>query len=396
MKFPSNEIYDVAIIGGGPAGVTTAYKCAKAGLKVAVLERDREIGVPVRCAEGIMTKFLAEFGDIPDSVIASQINKIILLPPNKQPIYVNASVKGVILNRELFDKFLAKKALAQGAEILLRHDVATADYDELSHLFKLTIKQQAKPIQARIVVGADGIDSKVGRWFKLSEQLTTNDIDSCAQYLLYDESIIDQEVKFIFDTEYAPGGYVWVFPKGDKTANVGLGVSPLKATQSAKAYLDEFILHNFPQANALRFTSGAVPIRQSNSVLAKNRVLLVGDAAYQTNAISGGGIDTAIEAGLLCGEIVANSFEKKGINDKTLATYSHKWHAKHDNKEKIEQIIKTKISHANNSQLDRYFDYVRDIPLEQLSVINIFKSLILKKPALFAKLSTKVFFDFLK
>ena len=122
MKFPSNEIYDVAIIGGGPAGVTTAYKCAKAGLKVAVLERDREIGVPVRCAEGIMTKFLAEFGDIPDSVIASQINKIILLPPNKQPIYVNASVKGVILNRELFDKFLAKKALAQGAEILLRHD----------------------------------------------------------------------------------------------------------------------------------------------------------------------------------------------------------------------------------------------------------------------------------
>ena len=97
MKFPSNEIYDVAIIGGGPAGVTTAYKCAKAGLKVAVLERDREIGVPVRCAEGIMTKFLAEFGDIPDSVIASQINKIILLPPNKQPIYVPRMTRSFVL-----------------------------------------------------------------------------------------------------------------------------------------------------------------------------------------------------------------------------------------------------------------------------------------------------------
>lgn len=396
MNSYSKEIYDVAIIGGGPAGTTTAYKCAQAGLKVVVLERDREIGVPVRCAEGIMCKALAEFGDIPQSVIASQISKVILLPPNKKPIEVAASVKGVILNRELFDKFLAKKAQEQGAKILLRHDVIKALYDEADSLFKLTVRNQSEPLHAKIVVGADGIDSKVGRWFKFSEQLTSHDMNSCAQYLIYDKSIKDEEITFIFDTNYAPGGYVWIFPKGDKTANIGLGLNPLKAEKPAKVNLDEFLLHHFPQGNVLRFTSGAVPTRQSNPILVKNRVLLVGDAAYQTNAISGGGIDTAIEAGLLCGKIIAQSFTKKGINDKTLATYSQKWHSKHDNKEKIEQIIKNKISHADNNKLNRYFDYVRDIPLEQLSVINIFKSLIIKKPALFAKLSTKVFFDFLK
>ncbi len=393
--FQNEQIYDVAIIGGGPAGMTTAFKCAESGLKTVVLERDREIGVPVRCAEGVMNKALEHYGDIPESVIASQINKIIILPPNKIPIIVNSS-HGVILNRELFDKFLAKKALDVGTKILLKHDVFNASYNSNEDLFYLQIRDQSLPIKSKLLVGADGIDSQVGRWFGLSKQLNLDDIDSCAQYLLYDENIQDGECSFIFDNTYAPGGYIWIFPKGNKSANIGLGVNPKKAEKSAKAYLDEYININFPKANALRFTCGGVPVRQSNQVLVKNRVMLVGDSAYQSNAISGGGIDTAISAGLLCGSSIVKAYSKGQFNDKKLSIYEQKWHSKNHNKEKIEQIIKTKITNASNDKLDKYFDYIRDLSLEELSVLNIFKTLILKRPSLFAKLSTKVFFDFLK
>ncbi len=394
--FQSDLIYDVAIIGGGPAGTSTAFKCAQAGLKTVVLERDREIGVPVRCAEGIMSKALEEFGEIPESLIASRINHIVILPPNKEAINIKPSVPGVILNRELFDKFLAKKAIDAGAQILLRHDVLQASYNQQEELFYLTIKDNTSPIKAKLIVGADGVDSKVGRWFGLSTQLNLDDIDSCAQYLLYDDKIIDSECSFIFDNNFAPGGYIWIFPKGNKTANVGLGVNPARAEKSAKVYLDDYIKENFPQANSLRFTCGGVPVTQTNSILVKDRVMLVGDAAYQTNAISGGGIDTAISAGLLCGSTIAKAFEKKGINDKKLQNYNQKWHSQNNNKEKIEQIIKNKITSASNEKLDKYFDYIRDISLEKMNVLNIFKALIVKRPALFAKLSTKVFFDFLK
>lgn len=394
--YQTNQIYDVAVIGGGPAGSVTAYQCAKSGLNTVILERDREIGLPVRCAEGIMNKALKEIGKIPESVIASQIQSIEIIPPNKKSILIDSPNQGLILNRELFDKFLTKKALDNGAKLLLNHDVFKAEYDKRQGLYILSVRNQSHDIRAKLLVGCDGIDSQVGRWFGMSQQLALSDIDSCAQHLLYDEKITDGRCSFIFDNKYAPGGYIWIFPKGSKTANVGLGVNPERAEKTAKEYLDSYIKEYFPDSNSLRVTCGGVPVRKSNPVLVKDRIMLVGDSAYQTNAISGGGIDTAISAGLLCGETIAKAFTNKGIDDKKLLSYQQKWHAKNKNKENIEQIIKEKIVQANNSKLDKYFDYLRDISLDELNVLNIFKTLILKKPGLFAKLSTKVFFDFLK
>lgn len=136
--YQTNQIYDVAVIGGGPAGSVTAYQCAKSGLNTVILERDREIGLPVRCAEGIMNKALKEIGKIPESVIASQIQSIEIIPPNKKSILIDSPNQGLILNRELFDKFLTKKALDNGAKLLLNHDVFKAEYDKRQGLYILS------------------------------------------------------------------------------------------------------------------------------------------------------------------------------------------------------------------------------------------------------------------
>jgi digeranylgeranylglycerophospholipid reductase len=391
-----NKIYDVIVIGGGPAGTTTAYETASGNLSTLLLERDREIGEPVRCAEGIMHKSLKEIGEIPSEVISDTIDLVKIVPPNKNEIVIEDTPEGVILNRNLFDKFLANRAVDAGSELMLQANVIGASYNNEEKIFSVEVEGLDSLLYSRVLIGADGIDARVGRWFNFDNHITLSDIDSCAQYLVRDENLNKGECKFIFDSELAPGGYLWVFPKGDKIANIGLGVNPKRAKMPPKEYLEIFISRNYPDSSSLRFTCGGVPVKESINELVKGRVLLVGDCAHQTNAISGGGIDTAIEAGSMCGKVIVNAFGKNGLVEKKLLKYNKEWHSKYSNKEKIEEIIKKKIVDADNVRLDRYFEFIREIPLDRLSFFGIFKAIVLKKPALFAKLSTKIFFNFMK
>ncbi len=389
-------VYDVLVIGGGPAGSVTAERCAKGNLKTLILERDKEIGQPVRCAEGIMTKSLGDLGEIPESLVSTEIRKVKLVPPDNNEIEIHNSPDGLILNRNLFDKYLAERALEAGAYIKLQANVTNAEYDQTSQLFSIEIDASKSSIYSKVLVAADGVDGRVAKWFGIDNKLNLEDIDSCAQYLVNDKSLTDGECKFIFNADWAPGGYVWVFPKGKNKANIGLGVNPERTDKTAKQHLDEYMQAQYPQAKMLRFTCGAVPVKETIKTLVKDRVLLVGDCAHQTNAISGGGIDTAIEAGKLCGDAIVSAFSDKGISDKKLKSYQTKWFKKNSNKEKIEELIKQRIIKANNDKLNKYFDFIREIPLDKLSFHGIFKEIILKKPKLFAKLTTKMFFDFMK
>ncbi|HDK36580.1 MAG TPA: FAD-dependent oxidoreductase, partial [Bacteroidetes bacterium] len=115
-----DDQYDVIIIGAGPAGSVTAWHASLGGAKVLLLEKDRDIGYPVRCAEGVGAAGLQSIVDPDSRWIANKIKGVDLISPHLKTIHILNEDFGFVLNRKIFDNFLAGKAAKAGAEVLTK------------------------------------------------------------------------------------------------------------------------------------------------------------------------------------------------------------------------------------------------------------------------------------
>ena len=131
--------YDVIVVGGGPGGSMAAWEVAKAGYSVCLLEKDRDIGYPVRCGEAIGEAALRQFVEPKDSWIASEITGTTLVAPDNTSVDIDfAKETGYILNRRIFDYDLSRYAANAGAEIYTKSYVKELIIDyELEKVRKL-------------------------------------------------------------------------------------------------------------------------------------------------------------------------------------------------------------------------------------------------------------------
>ncbi|MBD3289840.1 geranylgeranyl reductase family protein, partial [candidate division KSB1 bacterium] len=215
--------YDVVIVGAGPAGSTAARFAAKSGCSVLLLEKDREIGVPVRCGEAVGEKGLRAVLEPKDTWIANRIDAVRLIAPDGTPVDVAHPEGGYILDRKVFDYDLGRMAGLEGAEVITKAYVC--DLLKTNHRIsgvRLNHLGKEHEIQAKVVIAADGVESRVGRWAGIKTNIRMHDMETCAQITLGNIEVDPHVCDFYFSRKWAPGGYVWVFPKDGNTANVGL------------------------------------------------------------------------------------------------------------------------------------------------------------------------------
>jgi digeranylgeranylglycerophospholipid reductase len=146
-------------------------------------------------------------------------------------------------------------------------------------------------VQSKIVIGADGVESQVGRWAGLDTVPRLRDMCSAVQYLMAGLDIDEGICDFYFGAQVAPGGYLWIFPKGKGMANVGIGIAGNRAGKiTAQAFLDRFVEANFPTGSILGVVAGGIPLAGTLKQMVKDGLMLVGDAAHQAFPHTGGGI----------------------------------------------------------------------------------------------------------
>jgi digeranylgeranylglycerophospholipid reductase len=288
---------DILIVGAGPAGSTTAEYAALGGAEVLVLERRPEIGVPVRCGEfmpdphelkAIFPKAeeVDALFDLPGNLHVLDTDIIRIYSPKLNSWDVPFS--GYTTDRDHFDQFLADKARGAGAKFMLGQRVIEVK--------RGLARTDSLEIEAKLIVGADGPLSTVGKSFGLKRST-----DLCPAVTVQAKGDFEPISEMYFGS-IAPGGYAWVIPKKG-SANVGLGVARKFARMDVGEYFDKFV--DFKKIKAPQPAGKVVPMSGPIPKATADGCMLVGDAAGQVMAVNGGGIPIAMLCGRFAGQVAA-------------------------------------------------------------------------------------------
>jgi digeranylgeranylglycerophospholipid reductase len=372
--------YDVAIVGSGPAGSVTARYAAENGAKVLVIERRQEVGVPVLCGEGISRK-IDEWGMLKGKRwIAGEMDGARIYSPDKTHVTLAAgqagNETGYVVYRDIFDQELAKQAMKAGAKYMMNTQATglLKDGDKIIGVKAKHFDEELE-IHAKIIVGADGVESKVGQWAGIKTRLDPKDLETCCQYTLTDIDVKDAFCEFYLGKEIAPGGYVWVFPKGKGIANVGIGIlASLSESGMAKKLLDRFI-ENDPRlknGKPLRFIAGAVPV--SNPVeTVRDNLILVGDAARHVDPITGGGLTHCLEGGKIAGETIAKAIKTKNYTQDFLSEYETQWKQAYGQKIKRNYLVKELLLDMDDNTFNKLAHSLKDVKFDEISTYGLVK-----------------------
>jgi len=386
--------YDAVVVGSGPAGSVTARFAAEAGAKVLIIERRAEVGVPVLCGEGVSQK-VDNFKVLEGKRwIATKMKGARIFSPNGTVITLSAEYAGnetgYVVYRDIFDQELARGAVKKGAELML-NTRAVGLLKKNGKIKGITAQQfdETLDIEADVIVGADGVESRVGRWAGIKTTLKPYDLETCLQYTLSNIDWDSPYCDFFLGKDVAPGGYVWIFPKGKDVANVGIGVlASLSDAGKAKHYLDKFIAARpeLKKGQPLRILTGADPVAEPIQSVADN-LLLVGDAARQVDPITGGGLMHSIEAGRYAGETIGHAVEKQRFDAEMLSEYETRWKGAFGKKLHRNYVVKEIMLDMEDKTLDMLADSLKDYKFEEFSTLSIIKALVTKHPSLLVKLT---------
>jgi len=327
---------DVAVVGAGPGGLYAAIEALKKGLQVQIFDKKTIIGTPVRCGEYFpvrkeMERFLPNAGDymsvfdVPDEAI-DNVCKVLRVISPKGDKY-EFEFLSYVLDRTVLEQGLAKQVERLGGRIEL--GCSASLFRENGKL--LVGKTRTSSIHSKVVVAADGFPSKIARTSGLltDEYVTPNSVAVNYEYLITDIDVDQNVTEMYLGTRLAPGGYGWIIPKGDRSANVGIGIrTPYSRKRDGKGYLHYF-LNDYPLTRN-KIAGGKWgpmiadvlpvdgPLKRTYST---EGVMAVGDAAAMVMPTNGGGIATAMISGAIAGQVAFDHL----LNNRPLSDYELRW-----------------------------------------------------------------------
>jgi len=373
--------YDVVIVGSGPAGSVTAKYAAEGGAKVLVLERRAEVGVPVLCGEGISRK-IDDWNILSGKRwIAGKMDGAHIFSPDKTCVTLGAeqagNETGYVVYRDIFDQELARSAIKAGAEYMMNTKVKglIKDGKKIKGV-KAEYFNEELEIECDILVAADGVDSKVAQWAGIKTRLNPKDLETCCQYTLTDIDVKDAYCEFYLGKEIAPGGYIWVFPKGKGIANVGIGIlASLSESGMAKKLLDKFIENDkrLSKGKSIRFLAGAVPVANPAETTVIDNMILVGDAARHVDPITGGGLTHCLEGGKIAGEVISEAVKRKDFTKELLIKYEEGWKEAFGQKIKRNYIVKELMLEMNDKTFDKLAHALEKTKFDEISTKGLIK-----------------------
>ena len=391
--------YDVIIAGGGIAGMLTATSVAKhsnQSFRILVIDRNTRQEPGKKTASGWVCGDAASKGSIDH--IASQVGIRYDRPELEKTVQGVVAYSpdhsskamfdgpGFVLNRKLLAQRQLRDAKERGVEFQF-DTVADALYAEDGFITGVHCRSMkdntAFKRTAKLVVDATGSASRLRTSLPIKSHIEKeidkeNDMESTGRYILQfevgekNDTFFNSDYCIIhLDEEIAPGGYAWVFPKGEKKVSIGLGVQKrlldlrnkrLGRSDTLQSLIDDYVrmnpvIKNWRLANGKEDEGNArgnwqVPVRRQNDCLVANGYMIVGDAAWMARPIDAGGIGPAIYASIIAGSVVAEALEANDVSERGLWKYTREYMRTYGCRMASFEVLRRFLQMLNNDDLN--------------------------------------------
>jgi len=300
----------------------------------------------------------------------------------------------LLVNRKVFDLELVKIAARSGAEVCTSAPAVGILLDNKRVVgVKVEHFGNMQDVFARLVVAADGVEGQIGLWAGLRNQLRMADFYSGVEFLLGNlKNRIDPSTcEYHLNQAYAPGGYLWVFPKGEDTANVGLVFSGDRAPERpAMTLLEEFITHRYPGACVLGVISGGIPISGAVKNMVADGLVLVGDAAHQADPLTAGGINLGMIGADLAMQAAVTAVKAGDVSARQLKSYPDAWRKRFGAMHSAMYSMRKILAGMESQRLDALVHRASQLDIPNMALGEILLSLLKSDPRLLFEARTLI------
>ena len=287
--------FDAIVVGAGPAGSTTAYRLARAGVSVLLLDRAR-FPRDKPCGGGLTLRAVRQLPFSVEAVVEERVDTL-ELELRYARRFVRRSREPLVLmtQRRRLDAYLVDRAVEAGAELRENAKVTRVAADG-------RVEVDGETLVASAVVGADGANGVTARSLGLPARLEHGvALEGNVPYEAMERRRYERRA--VVSVGVVPGGYAWVFPKGDHV-NVGVGGWTSEGPRLRERLRELCVAHAIDESAVTELRGHRLPMRGGAQRADAGRALVVGDAAGIVDPLSGDGMYEAFLSGKLAAEAV--------------------------------------------------------------------------------------------
>jgi digeranylgeranylglycerophospholipid reductase len=365
----NEEKFDIAVVGGGPAGLSAAYSAAKGGAKVILFEKDESIAHSIRTSGVTWISEMERLG-IPSKFYNPIRNYRFVSPSNDVLITGNDSRSCVLDIRGTY-QHLAFLAAKQGVQLMVKSNVIDVIKD--GHRVagvKASTPKGRLIVRSTLVIDASGFSTSVGRKAGVAGQWKRYGVG--AEYECYCDDIDSTTWVLMVGQKYSDAGYAWVFPLSANRVRIGVGVGRPESNAEPLEKLHKIIEKRLKPLDALRegkiqpleLHYGFIPNEGMRSTSIADGLIMVGDSAGQSNPLVLEGIRYAIEFGRLAGKVGADSLSLNS-NRESLLEYERSWKAKAESKIRSALKVQMRWVGLTDEEWDKEIEILRDMTVQE-------------------------------
>jgi digeranylgeranylglycerophospholipid reductase len=363
------EKFDIAVVGGGPAGLSAAYAAAKGGAKVVLFEKDQSIAHSIRTSGVTWISEMERLG-IPSKFYNPIQNYRFVSPSNDILITGNVSKSCVLDIRGMY-QHLAFLAAKEGVQLMVKSNVIDVikDGDRVVGVKANTPKGRLT-VRSTLVIDASGFSTSVGRKAGVAGQWKRYGVG--AEYECYCDDIDSTTWVLMVGQKYSDAGYAWSFPLSTNRVRIGVGIGRPESNAEPLDKLHEIIEKRFKPLDALRdgkiqpieLHYGFIPNEGVRRNSIADGLVMVGDSAGQSNPLVLEGIRYAIDFGRLAGKVGADSLSENSDKE-SLLEYERSWKSKVESKIHSALKVQTRWLGLTDEEWDKEIEILRDMTVHE-------------------------------